>query len=103
MIHYSCDRCGQRIAAQDEARYVVRIEVEAAVDVTDCDAFDEADRDHLMELHEILERPDEFVEPLGGSGVVERQRFDLCSDCHAKFLRNPVGREAIKQMDFSKN
>ena len=30
-------------------------------------------------------------------------RFDLCSCCHKKFLKDPLGRESILSFDFSKN
>lgn len=103
MIHYSCDRCGRPIDPQDEVRYVVRIEVEAVVEEIGGLTYDEEDRDHLLELHEILERGDELTESLLGPGGYEHQRFDLCSDCHRKFLKNPIGREASKQLDFSQN
>jgi hypothetical protein len=104
MIHFSCDRCGRRISSDEEARYVVRIEVEVVLDSSHLEAFDEDDRDHLLEIHELLEQADDLAEPLMGSGGSERQRFDLCEECHAKYLRNPLGKEiALKQMDFSQN
>jgi hypothetical protein len=103
MIHYSCDRCGRPIDPQEELRYVVRIEVEAVMEPLDGDVIDDDDRDHLMELHEILERADDAQNPLIGDGVYQRSRFDLCPACHRKFMQNPVGREASKQLDFSQN
>jgi hypothetical protein len=30
-------------------------------------------------------------------------RFDLCTECRRKFLKNPLGREPTKQFDFSQN
>ncbi len=29
--------------------------------------------------------------------------FDLCPECRKKFVKHPLGREASKQFDFSKN
>ncbi len=103
MIHYSCDRCGRPIDPQDELRYVVRIEVEAVMEPLDGQVVDDNDRDHLMELEEILERADAMADPLVGDGVYQRQRFDLCPGCHRKFIGNPVGRDVSKQLDFSQN
>ena len=57
MIHFSCDRC-KRVLGNDELRYVVRLEVQAMVDPVDGEELDD-DRDHLLELHEILERLDD--------------------------------------------
>ena len=30
-------------------------------------------------------------------------RFDLCPSCHHKFLKDPLGKDAIRSFDFSKN
>ena len=103
MIHYSCDRCGRPINPQDEIRYVVRMEVEAVMEPLEGGVVEDEDRDHLMELHEILEHGDELNNPLIGDGVYRRERFDLCPACHRKFMQNPVGREVSKQLDFSQN
>ena len=102
MIQYSCDRCGRPIDSQDEIRYVVRLEVEAVMEPIVDEVVDDSDRDHLMELHEILERSDAAADPLIGDGVYRRERYDLCSACHRKFADNPVGREKQK-LDFSQN
>jgi hypothetical protein len=103
MIHYSCDRCGRTIETQDEIRYVVRIEVDAVMEPIDGEVVDDEDRDHLMELHEVLERREDDADPMISEGVYRRERFDLCSACHRKFAQNPVGREETKQLNFSQN
>jgi len=104
VIHYSCDRCGRRISTDEEARYVVHVEVEVVLDPAHVDAFDEDDRDHLLEIHELLEQSDELTGHTSGAGGLDRERFDLCEECHAKYLRNPLGKEITpKQMDFSQN
>lgn len=103
MIHYSCDRCGRPIHPEDEVRYIVRLEVEAVMEPVAGEAVDDADRDHLMEIHDILERGEDFQSDLIGDGVYQRKCFDLCSQCHKKFMKNPVGTETSKQLDFSKN
>jgi hypothetical protein len=61
MIHYTCDRCKRVIDPEQELRYVVRMEIEAVMDpVYDQEPLD--DRDHLLEIDEILERTDECGE-----------------------------------------
>ena len=102
MIHYACDRCKRVIDPDDEVRYVVRMEVQAVFESTEAEENDD-DRDHLLEIHEILERLDCEDSELGGEDVYHRRRFDLCSDCYRKFTQNPVGREAATQFGFSKN
>lgn len=104
MIHYTCDACKRAISSQD-TRYSVRIEVAASFDPLEDDEPAD-DRDHLLEVHEMLERLEssgddeeegEAIEPF-----VERT-FDLCPECARRFQRNPLGREAAKQFEFSQN
>jgi hypothetical protein len=30
-------------------------------------------------------------------------RYDLCPDCHTKFLRDPLNKESAQKFDFSEN
>jgi hypothetical protein len=101
MIHYSCDCCKRPLDPED-LRYVVKMEVYAAFDPC---AMDEAedDRDHLQEIQEILQRSEDANDPQIGNDVYEQLRFDLCTECRKKFIKNPLGRELSKQFDFSKN
>ena len=102
MIHYSCDRCKQAINPGEEMRYVVRIEVRAAMDFTDL--FDEEDdRDYLMEAHEALERAEDAISDMVAEDVYQNRRFDLCPDCYRKFMRNPVGVDVPVEFNFSEN
>ncbi len=101
MIHYSCDCC-KRVLDPDDLRYVVKMEVYAAFEPS---AMDEADndRDHLQEIQEILQRSEDADDDQIGSDVYEQLRFDLCTECRKKFLKDPLGRDLSKQFDFSKN
>jgi len=101
MIHYTCDCCKRRIDAADELRYIVRLEVYAALDPLEDEA--DADRDHLQEIQEVLERLDDSREEEVCDEVYHQNRFDLCSDCRQSFIKNPLGRPAPTQLDFSKN
>jgi hypothetical protein len=102
MIHYSCDRCQRLIETEDEIRYVVRLDVEAKLGESVFADQDE-EHDHLLEIHEIVERQDGEHESLNDDEVYSRKRFDLCTDCYKSFMRNPLGREVIKTIDFSQN
>ena len=102
MIHYSCDRCKQGINPGEEIRYVVRIEVRAAMDFTELHD-DEDDRDYLMEAHESLERAEDAVHDLVADDVYQNRHFDLCPGCYRKFIRNPVGIAMPVAFNFSEN
>jgi hypothetical protein len=102
MIHHSCDLCKRLIDTEQDVRYVVKIEVYAALDP----ALDEADddRDGLQEVQDMLARMEESEsDELTDDDVYQTMRFDLCPECRKKFLKHPLGREAVKQFDFSQN
>jgi hypothetical protein len=106
MIHYSCDLCKRLIDPEVDLRYVVKMEVFAAVDPVEADqngVNQEDDRDHLQEMQEILQRMDESDGDAVSEEVYQQLRFDLCPECRKKFAKNPLGREASKHFDFSKN
>lgn len=102
MIRYCCDMCKRDLDPDDEIRYVVKIEISAAFDpqVTD---DDEDDRDHLEEIQEMLERLAGGDDDRVSEDVYRELRFDLCAECHRRFLKNPLGREAAKALGFSNN
>jgi len=101
MIHYTCDCCQRRLDAQNDLRYVVKMEVYASLDPLE-EAMDD-DRDHLQELQDILERLDDAENPQIGDDVYQQLRFDLCSDCRRRFLRSPLGHRGSKHLNFSEN
>ncbi len=101
MIRYTCDLCKRELDAQEDLRYVVKMEVYAAFDpVTD---QGDDDRDHLQEIQDILERLEDAESDQIGDEVYQQLRFDLCSDCRRKFTRNPLGHETADIFGFSKN
>ncbi|MFV1964655.1 MAG: hypothetical protein ACC628_04480 [Pirellulaceae bacterium] len=102
MIHYSCDRCKRALDPAADLRYAVMIEVQAVMDPLDVDETED-DRDHLLEIQEILERIDDAENDLIGDDIYQKSRFDLCSDCYQKFIKNPIGRETPAHLGFSQN
>ena len=100
MIHYSCDRCQRLIDTDDELRYVVRLEIESKLGE---EVFGDEERDHLLEIHEIIEQSESHSDSLQEDEVYQRTRFDLCAECYRAFLNNPMGREIAKSVGFSEN
>jgi hypothetical protein len=98
MLHFSCDLCGQPL---DERRYVVRLEVFPAFDPED---ISEADLhgDHLQEVADELHEMEITGAQLEDCNS-KTFRFDLCTRCHAKYLKDPLGREALRRLNFSEN
>ncbi|QDV71617.1 hypothetical protein Poly24_53560 [Rosistilla carotiformis] len=102
MIHYSCDRCKCEINPDEELRYSVQVEIKAVFD-TPAGIVDDADTDHLLELHEILERLGDDESDAIGEDVYQRRRYDLCSGCFRQYQKNPLGRESSLSFGFSDN
>jgi hypothetical protein len=102
MIRYSCDLCKRELDSQVDLRYVVKVEIFAAMDAA---AFEDEDNDHLQEIQDIIESMDDIEDDQIGEEVCQQLRFDLCPECRRKFVKNPLGREtfAAKVSGFSKN
>ena len=101
MIHYSCDVCKRPLDPEHDLRYVVRMEVYAALGSTREEIED--DRDHLQEIQDILERLDDAEDEHLGDDVYQQLRFDMCSECRKKFLHDPLGRQLAAHFNFSEN
>lgn len=99
MIHFTCDCCKRAIDLEHEVRYVVRMEVFAAVDIP-TDAVDD-DRDYLQEIEDMLTRDD--LEAEIEDTVYQQARYDLCAECRERFVSNPLGRIASVELGFSNN
>jgi hypothetical protein len=100
MIHFSCDRCKREIDPDTELRYVVRLEVQAMMEPSEIDVED--DRDHLLEVQDILARLDDADDNVAEE-IYQRRRFDLCPSCYRKYMKNPLGRDGVPHLNFSKN
>jgi hypothetical protein len=99
MLHFSCDLCGSPL---DDRRFVVKLEAYPAFDPEQVDQAD-FDIDHLQEVAETLgQEPDGSLAHVSDDAT-KVFRFDLCPDCYRKFLRDPLGREALRRLNYSKN
>ncbi len=102
MIRYSCDLCKRELDPQEDLRYVVKIEVYAALEARAGDE-DEDDRDHLQDIQDLLESLDESGSDQIGEDVYQQLRLDLCAECRKKFLQDPLGREPARTVNFGPN
>ncbi len=101
MLHYSCDLCGKELAPGTDRRYVVKLEVFAAQEPAEL-TEDDLDADRMEELSQILREIEENGYAADELPPNYKQlRYDLCPDCHKKFLRDPLGKE--HKFDFSEN
>ena len=102
MIHYSCDRCKCELDSETEVRYTVRMEIQAIVEPLDGEIRDD-ERDHLLEIHEILENLEQAESDQLGDDSYQHGRYDLCVDCYRQFIQNPLGQDVSNHVTFSEN
>jgi hypothetical protein len=78
------------------------MEIEAVMDpIHDAEPAD--DRDHLLEIDEILEQIDVTESDAIGDDIYQKRRYDLCPHCYRKFTANPLAREKKLSFGFSHN
>lgn len=102
MIQFCCDRCKRNIDPETDLRYVVKIEVQATMETIESDEIED-DRDHLLEIQEILNRLDDETSEAVSEAVYQRRCYDLCPECYRKFSKNPLGQEFSTPLNFSQN
>jgi hypothetical protein len=103
MLHVTCDLCGKELAIGESSRFVVKVEVFAAHDPAKLTEAD-LDEDHLEAVSELLrdlEHGD--LDPELTQPSFRQFRYDLCPECHKKFVRDPLGRDAAQSFNFSEN
>jgi hypothetical protein len=102
MIHYSCDRCKRIIDPAQDVRHVVRIDVQTVLDAPEKGELED-DRDYLDEVDEALQATEwDDDGPLPGE-TPETLRYDLCTECLRKYIRDPLGVELPLHVGFSHN
>ncbi|MCS7045711.1 MAG: hypothetical protein NZO58_05095, partial [Gemmataceae bacterium] len=68
-------------------------------ELTDADLDD----DQLDALGAMLTDLENGVGEVDVPEAARRLRYDLCSECHRRFLRDPLAKEQRKLLHFSKN
>lgn len=102
MVHITCDLCGKELRPGDDQRYVVKIEAFAAHDPAEITEAD-LDEDHMDVVSQLLQDEEDSDSSIELVAPYKNFRFDLCPDCHKKFLRDPLARDLAQKLDFSKN
>jgi hypothetical protein len=84
-------------------RFVIKMEVFAAHDPAEITEAD-LDEDHMEAVSEILQDIENGLDDVDLAGPLNKHfRYDLCPECHKKFVRDPLGKETAQKFDFSKN
>ena len=104
MQHFSCDLCHQQV--DDDDRYTVEIAV-AAVQPQTALAADDLSADNLDLLANLLQQEQDGLIDLSEFGedrpTQQSFRYDLCSQCHRRYTRDPLGQFRRPRLQFSDN
>jgi hypothetical protein len=100
MVLISCDLCGKEIIPELSQYFVVRMEVLARGNSELSE--DDLSVDNLQAVSTLLLSLEN--EGMTYQDAPSRQvlKFDLCAGCRAKFVKDPLNREAMS-LDFSAN
>jgi DNA-binding GntR family transcriptional regulator len=100
MMKLACDLCGKTLMADEDVRYVVRIEVFAAADPMELTEED-LKKDLRKALRELVARM-EHMDPEEAQDQVYRCfHFELCPGCQRKYLKDPLRRGRQETMGNS--
>ncbi len=100
MVHFTCDLCGKDLTTANDPRYVVKIAAYPGSDPNQITEED-LDEDHMEDLSQILRRDENLSQDELEAQGFKAFRFDLCPCCHRKFLKDPLGKDLIRSLDFS--
>ncbi|MFV0444447.1 MAG: hypothetical protein ACK5Q5_12830 [Planctomycetaceae bacterium] len=100
MMQFTCDLCGRMIARE---RFEAKLEVAAAFDPDEITGED-LDGDHLQSIADELDELEDTSQFEIAETGPKKFRFDLCSQCLERFLKDPLGRESFRRFKlFSQN
>ncbi len=102
MLHVTCDLCGKKLRPGDDHHYVVKIEAYAAQDPAEITEAD-LEEDHMEAVSQLLREMEDNPEQPDLPEPYQNFRYDLCPECHKKFVRDPLGKDTAQKFDFSEN
>ena len=100
MRHFTCDLCSRPVGKSEH--FVATIEVRPTFnpdEITEADL----DSDHLQEMAELIREIEETGVQPEDESEPRSFTFDLCQDCRTRLVRDPLGRELPRRLNFSQN
>jgi hypothetical protein len=101
MLQFCCDRCRKTIDTDAENRYVLKLDLQKAIEREDRE--DPNDRDYLIEVDQILCDEEESQDDPAEESNCFRKTFDLCESCYGEYARNPLSVEVSAPATYSPN
>ncbi len=98
-MQFSCDLCGRVI---EHERYEATIEIAPAFDPDEI-LEEDLDQDNLQNIADALNALEDTGEFELEDTSPKRLRFDLCPHCAGRYIKNPLGRDPLRHLNFSRN
>src|SRR5262245_51338092 len=89
MQRVTCDLCGKELRAGEDHRYMRKTQANTAHDPAEITEAD-LDEDHMEALSQTLRELEANEASADLPEPYKNFRFDLCGDCHKKFVQNPL-------------
>jgi hypothetical protein len=102
MVRYTCDVCGRELPGGEDQHFVVKIEAYAVQDPAELTEAD-LEADHLEAVGQLLRDVEEHGSALDLPEPTRHFRYDLCPECHRRFVRDPLGKDQPAKVSFSEN
>ena len=102
MQHYTCDVCGKDLQPGAAQRFIVKIEAFAAQDPAELTEAD-LEADHLEAVSKLLRELEANEGVMDLPEPTRHFRYDMCPECHQRFVRDPLSKECMQKVSFSKN
>jgi len=105
MVHFTCDLCGKDLTHAGDPRYVVKISAYAGFDPNQI-TEDDLDDDHMEAIADLLRREESEGNPASpdlDAPSFKGFRYDLCPECHSRFIKDPLSRDTMRMLNFSEN
>ena len=105
MVHFTCDLCGKDLTHGRDSRYVVKIAAYAGFDPNQI-TEDDLEDDHMEAVADLLRHEEMDGGPSShdlDAPTFKGFRYDLCPECHSRFLKDPLNRDPIRMLNFSEN
>jgi hypothetical protein len=85
----TCDMCDKTLLVDEDARYIVKIQIYAAYDPMELTA-DDIRKDRSDEMARLLRRVADMDATELEDGVYRAFQFDLCPACQKAYLAQPL-------------
>ena len=109
MQHFSCDQCGRELFPPADARYSLKMEARLIceeVELTEADLDGQESLDPVDAMEDWLSTADDTLDDAAALPLAVApldRAYDLCGPCYRRFRADPLGKDRVRNLQFSDN